>query len=282
MNDSLDLDEITRQFTKYQTLTSDQQHDLFKIVKESDDKQKVKNAKHKLILHNYKLVLSVAKKYTSDRNKLVNYFQDGLIGLNMAVDKFDNTLNVKFSTYAYYWITNQILLSKENDNLIKIPNHAKQKINKIKKLKAENNIINIDELLDKSGMSRIMWEDIQNNQLALSSLSSLDATIVNKDSSGNLHEVISYESDYSPFDFVIKHELNDKIMILLNKLPKQYKFIIQSHYGINCNQLTLLEISCNVNIAEKTIKNIITKCHKRIANMIINNDMKDIVIDYVP
>ena len=88
--------EITGINTKdLQTLTQEEMIELFKRYKEND-----LYAKELLVNGNLKLVLSILKKYVSKTDNLDDLFQIGCIGLLKAIDNFDLSHEVKFSTYA--------------------------------------------------------------------------------------------------------------------------------------------------------------------------------------
>jgi RNA polymerase sigma factor (sigma-70 family) len=86
-------------------------------------------ARDKLIQANTRLVVNVAKKHCraafSD-DKLQEYIQNGMLGLARAAEKFDHARGYKFSTYAYWWITQSIGRGAEHESIIRIPGSALQ------------------------------------------------------------------------------------------------------------------------------------------------------------
>lgn len=151
------LDNIGSYVNGYLRLSADEEKELSKIIRHSQDENQIKAAKEKFINGNIGLVYVIAKKYV-DKNKgmfIDDLVQEGTFGLMKAVDKFEYDKGFKFSTYASYWIKDAILKGKENGH-VRIPVHVLNEISKLKKIKekylAENfTEISQQELQDITG-----------------------------------------------------------------------------------------------------------------------------------
>ena len=135
-------------------LTKRQEFELSKKAQKGD-----MSARQKLVESNYRLVISIAKKYHRKDVDFDDLLQESSTGLLKAVDRFDPDLGYKFSTYACWWIK-QAALSyiNEQSGSIKVPTHSRMLNSKIKTKMAELERINgkkpsIEEVASSLGES---------------------------------------------------------------------------------------------------------------------------------
>ena len=137
-------------------LKSDEKEALFQKIKKGDSE-----AREQYIKGNLRLVLSVIKRFQNSNENADDLFQIGCIGLMKAVDNFDDTLNVKFSTYAVPMIIGEIRRYLRDYNSIRVSRSLRDIA--YKAIYTKENIIKknlkeptIDEIADEIGIEKEM------------------------------------------------------------------------------------------------------------------------------
>lgn len=119
-----------REIGKYPVLTPIEEQKLAKKIASGDEL-----ARDKFVKSNLRLVVSIAKKYRTEKFELLDLIQEGNLGLLKAVEMFDYTKGFKFSTYATWWIRQSILRAFANKGeSIRIPVHIQALINKYQEI----------------------------------------------------------------------------------------------------------------------------------------------------
>lgn len=123
--------EIFSAIHRYPVLPPDEAIALIKIAQGATPQ--ARNAKNKLINHNLRLVISIAREYLGRGLEAEDLIQEGTLGLNRAIEKFDVAYGARFSTYAVFWIRQSISRAIYNQSgTIRLPVYLREKINKIR------------------------------------------------------------------------------------------------------------------------------------------------------
>jgi len=212
-------------------LTKRQEIDLANKIKKGD-----KKARQKLIESNYRLVISIAKKYHRDELDFQDMIQESSVGLIKAVDRFDPTLGYKFSTYACWWIKQSALqYVNENSSNIKVPTHSRMLNSKIK-----NKIIELEERNGKQPsleeVSNEIGESVKKIKYTLHAnkkIASLEKSLDENSTNATLLNKVEDSSLYSnPEKLVESKELNLIIRESLQLLTPKEEKIIRLRFGI--------------------------------------------------
>lgn len=125
------MDTILHEIKQYELLSVEETNELIKQYKNGD-----LEAKSKLVYHNLRLVLFVARKYINRGVDIIDLFQEGTTGLMRAIDLFDLTVGCKLSTYAILWIRQTITTAILNTGrAIKLPHHIQIKFGEYLEIK---------------------------------------------------------------------------------------------------------------------------------------------------
>lgn len=247
------LDVYIQDALNFCALTSDEEKELARRIKEGDQA-----ARLKLIEANLKLVITIARKTIHvSKIPMVDLIQEGNLGLMTAVDKFNPELGFKFSTYASWWIKQAMFKAiSEQGHCMKIPVYIQETLSKFSKVKhemerEENKTVSNSEVAKKMN---IETDKIDLFLSAYSKSLSLEGSVNNDDKDMTLAEILE-DKDACVENEVEFEGLKSDIYSVVSTLKDRERDVLIRRFGLdNFDKMTLEEIGNMYGVTKECIR----------------------------
>lgn len=237
---------------RFSLLTPTEEIDLARQAAAGDER-----ARRKLVESNLRLVIAIARRYTSTGVPLIDLIQEGNLGLMRAAEKFDYRRGCHFGTYATYWIRQAVSRAvDEQSRLIHLPERVATDLRRLRRVLAQlsqpNNPDPLPEQIAEAGNFRL--DEVKHLLDIIEQPISLD-TPIDDDADYSLAEIIEDSSIPAFAEVASQHLLDEELHQALASLTPRERAVITLRYGIGDGRSrTLLEVGKELGISRERVR----------------------------
>jgi RNA polymerase primary sigma factor len=216
-----------------------------------------RDAYDRMVKANVPLVISIARQYGSARLEAEDLVQEGMIGLCIAVERFDGSRGFRFSTYATYWIRQRVLRAMDRQSrLIRLPVEVGAAARKVSALREElatglGREPSIEELAQACGISVKRLEAVLE---CLEDPLSLDSPVSEEAEAPTLD--IADPRCAAPDTELIAQEQHGELDALLDTLPARDRLVLEARFGLRGNTIPLADLAERLRITREGVRQV--------------------------
>jgi RNA polymerase primary sigma factor len=244
-----EIQHYLKDIRKIKVMTPQREKELAEMMKSGELTDSQKDKIHKELLEgNLRFVITVAKQYQNQGLDFPDLIAEGNYGLMKAIKNFDWHKDLRFISYAVWWVKQSILQSlNDNARTIRLPVNVVQDLHRAKK-EIESNGGTLDDKF-----------------VGLPSMIDLDMNI-NEDGDTLIDIIKNEDADMPDEIFNSKDILKSELMRLLGSLDEREKIIIQDYFGISGSPRTLEDIGGDFGLTKERVRQIKQKALRKLRN----------------
>ena len=261
--DSLTL--FMNQLGRYPLLTAAEEVELAKRIERGD-----RAAKERMINSNLRLVIHNARKYTGHGVSLGDLVQEGIIGLNRAVEKFDWRKGFKFSTYATWWIRQSCQRAIANySKTIRVPVHVEERRSKLARVRQRFEVEHgreptVEELAEAS---QIELQHVREALDAVEASVSLNQR-VGEDDGAEFGDLIADRDATDPEEAAGDVMRTEAVRRALERLPDRQRQIVELRFGLDRQPISLEAIGRELGLTRERVRQLEAEALRRLESLL--------------
>ena len=266
------LNQYMREIGKIKLLTREEEIKLAGAIKQEDPK-----AVQEMVRRNLKYVVTVANKYRGFGMSLQDLIEEGNIGLIQAAKRFDVSRNVKFITYAVWWIKQAIIHSlAEQSGTVKLPVKQAGKVTRFNK-KSQEMCQDMEREPTQSEVAKSLGyndDEINSIMRAYRTHLSLDTPLKNDEHTPYL-DLLENENLIPYDDQIMRESLSKKVDQMLEDLSEKEATILKMRFGFSGEVKTLEEVGQEIGLSRERVRQIEKRAKERLKSKLQNEDWVD-------
>ena len=244
-----EISHYLRDIRKIKVMTPEREKELSVIMSSGSISDNQKKQIHKELLEgNLRFVITIAKQYQNQGLDFPDLVAEGNYGLMKAIENFDWSKNLRFISYAVWWVRQSILQSlNENARTIRLPVNVVQELHRAKK-----------EIETTGG-------ELEDKFATLPSITGLDGHI-NEDGDTLIDVIINENASRPDEVFNTKEVLKDKLFSILNILDERERIIVEDYFGLSGTPRTLEDIGEDFSLTKERVRQIKERALRKLRN----------------